>query len=76
MIRKIEMIYLWAQVVFSVCVILFGITYAVRCIIEKSGDVFVFLFACIAFVGYRLMYRTSIDELREFRKCNAKEDKS
>lgn len=69
------MIYLWAQVVFSVCVILFGITYAVRCIIEKSGDVFVFLFACIAFVGYRLMYRASIDELREFRKCNAKEDK-
>lgn len=72
MIRKIEMIYLWAQVVFSVCVILFGITYAVRCIIEKSGDVFVFLFACIAFVGYRLMYRASIDELREFRIKNRK----
>lgn len=72
MIRKIESIYLWAQVVFSVCVILFGITYAVRCIIEKSGDVFVFLFACMAFVGYRLMYRASIDELREFRIKNRK----
>lgn len=70
--RIIENIDLWAQVVFSVCVILFGITYAVRCIIDKSGDVYVFLFACMAFVGYRLMYRASIDELREARAARRK----
>lgn len=70
--KTIEMIYLWAQVVFSVCVILFGVSYAVRCAVEGCDFIFVFLFGCIAYVGYRLMYRTSIDELREARAARRK----
>ena len=65
--RSVEMIFLYAQVVFSVCIIMFGISYAVRSIIEKSGDVCVILFGCIAFAVYQMMYRTSIKELHEAR---------
>lgn len=66
--KTIEMIYLWAQVVFSVLVILFGVSYAVRCFIENSGGVYVFLFVCLAINGYALLYRASIKELREARE--------
>ncbi len=70
--KTFEKLYLWAQVVMSVLVILFGVSYAVRCFIENSGGVFVFLFMCIAINGYALMYRASIKELREFRARNRK----
>lgn len=53
--KTFEKLYLWAQVVMSVLVILFGVSYAVRCFIENSGGVFVFLFMCIAINGYALM---------------------
>lgn len=66
--KTIEIIYLWWQVIMSVCVILFGTIYAIRCIVEHAGDVYVILFGCMAYVaGYRLMYRASIEELREAR---------
>lgn len=73
--RKLLMAYLWAQVIFSAFVILFGASYAIRCLVEtiKSADsrpgyIFVWLFSIIAYVGWRLMFRTSVDELREERR--------
>lgn len=72
--RTITLVYLWAQVIFSVIVILFGLSYAIRCLITTvttdkgaSGYVTVALFSLIAFAGWRLMYRASIKELQEIR---------
>lgn len=65
--KTIEMIYLWAQVIFSVCVILFGVSYAIRCAVERCDVIFVIFFGGIAYVGYRLLFRASIDELHEAR---------
>ena len=72
--RTFTLIYLRAQVIFSVIIILFGISYAIRCLIDTitsdkgaAGYVVVVLFSLIAFVGCRLMYRESIKELREER---------
>ena len=77
--RKILMIYLWGQVIFSVCVILFGAGYAIRCLVEtlrstdgRPGYIFVWLFSIMAYVGWRLMFRASIEELREERKRGCK----
>lgn len=67
-INKIERMYLIAQVIFSWCVIAFGVSYAIRCMIEKSGDVYVVLFALIGYVGYKFLLRASLEELREARK--------
>lgn len=73
------MAYLWWQVIFSVCVILFGASYAIRCLVEtlKSNDgrpgyIFVWLFSIMAYVGWRLMFRASIEELRDERKRGRK----
>lgn len=70
-IAACEMMYLKAQVAFSVCIIIFGIVYAVRCAVAKSGDVYVICFTAIAYVGYSFMYRASIAELREERARRA-----
>lgn len=67
-IHKIDRMYLIAQVVFSWCVIAFGVSYSIRSIIEKSGNIYVFLFALIAYVGYKFLLRASLEELREAHK--------
>lgn len=69
-ISKIGRAYLIAQVVISWCVITFGVTYAARCAIERTDAIFVILFGCIAYVGYKLMLRASLQELREARKAD------
>lgn len=69
-INRIERAYLIAQVVFSWCIIVFGVTYAIRCAIERTDAIFVILFGCIAYVGYNLMLRASLQELREARKAD------
>ena len=73
--RKLLMAYLWWQVIFSGCMIIFGISYAIRCLIEtynstdgRPGYIFVWLFSIMAYVGWRLMFRASVDELREERR--------
>lgn len=65
--KAILTIYLWMQVIFAALVILFGISYSIRCIVEHSGFVFVFLFGCLAYVGYKFLWTASIAELREHR---------
>lgn len=69
-ISKIERAYLIAQVVFSWCFIAFGVIYAIRCAIERTDAIYVFLFGCIAYVGYKLMLRASLQKLREARKAD------
>lgn len=72
-INKIDRAYLYAQVIFSCLIILFGVSYALRCIIERSGDIYVFCFAAMAYVGYKFMLRASLEELREARKQDKNE---
>lgn len=67
--KAIEMIYLWAQVLVSLCVMLAGAAYAIRCIIEQCDVIFVALFAAIAYVGYKFMLVNSLAELRKARKA-------
>ena len=57
-----------AQIVASVLMIVFGVGYAIRCAVTQSGAAFVFLFGCIAYVGYKLMLCSSLKEYREARK--------
>lgn len=71
-INKTERAYLWAQVIFSCCVILFGVSYAIRCMIQQTDFIFVALFGAMAYVGYKLMLRASLEELREARKADKK----
>lgn len=73
--RKLLLAYLLAQVLFSVSVILFGTSYAIRCLIEtirsadsRPGYIIVWLFSIIAYVGWRLMFRASVEEFREGRR--------
>lgn len=72
--RRILMAYLRAQIVASVILILFGVSYAIRCLIEtinsddsRPGFIFVWLFSIIAYVGWKLMFKASVDELRAER---------
>lgn len=72
---SIPMIFYWAQVIVSVLMMLFGISYAIRCLIEtiksddsRPGYVFVWLFSIMAYVGWKLMLKPSVDELRSARK--------
>lgn len=69
-ISKLERAYLIAQVVFSWCIIAFGAIYAIRCALQRADAIYVFLFGCIAYVGYKLMLRASLEELREARKAD------
>lgn len=65
--RKLLMAYIYAQIVFAVLTILFGISYSIRCIAEGTDIFPVILFAAIAVVGYRFMYRASMEELKKER---------
>ncbi len=69
------MAYLWGQVVMSVLVILFGASYAIRYLVEtakstdgRPGYIVVWLLSIMAYVGWRLLFRTSVEELRKERK--------
>lgn len=72
--RRILMAYLWAQIVASVIMILFGVSYAIRCLIEtinsddsRPGFIFVWLFSIMAYVGWKLLFKASVEELRAER---------
>lgn len=64
--------YLYAQVVFSCLIILWGALTAIRCIIEKSDAIYFICFLAIAYVGHHFMLRASLEELREARKSDKK----
>lgn len=68
MLHKIEKIYLIAQLTFSVLVILFGFSYGIRCLV--ANQIFCALcFAVIGYVsGYRLLFKASMAELREYKQ--------
>ena len=68
MLHKIEKIYLIAQVAFSVLVILFGVSYGIRCLV--ANQIFCALgFGMIGYVsGYRLLFKASMAELREYKQ--------
>lgn len=68
--KAIEMIYLWAQVIVSLYVVLAGAAYAIRCIIERCDIIIVALFAAIAYVGYKFMLANSLAELRKALKAH------
>ena len=71
--KKLDRMYLKAQVVFAWCVILLGVGYALRCLFEQSGFVYVFLFSCIGFVGYKFLLKTAREELREAQQNDRNE---
>lgn len=66
MYRKYKNIFLLGQVVLAVAIILVGAVYCVCCLF--AGNIFCAIsFALIGYVsGYRLLFRASIKELREF----------
>lgn len=70
LIKKTMKAFLIAQIVASVLMIVFGVGYAIRCAVTQSGAAFVFLFGCIAYVGYKLMLCSALKEYREARKNN------
>lgn len=63
--KRLLMAYLYAQVIFAALVILVGVSYSIRCLVYGSGIFYVICFAAIGFVGYKFMYRASIEELKE-----------
>lgn len=65
--KRIQKLYLWWQLAVSILPILIGVVFAIRCATEHSGDVYVFLFVCLAYAGYRFMFIPSINELRKVR---------
>ena len=67
-ISVLERAYLYAQVVFSCLIILWGALTAIRCIIEKSDVIYFICFFAIAYVGHHFMLRASLEALREARK--------
>lgn len=69
---KLAMAYYWAQLIFSICVILFGAIYAIRCMIQRTDAIFPFLFGIMSYVaGYKLLFRASVKDLIEARKRHA-----
>ena len=77
--KRLQTAYLWGQIALSVCMILFGTGYAIRCLVEtlqstdgRPGYIFVGLFSIMAYAGWRLMFRASVEELREERKRGSK----
>lgn len=64
------------QVVFSVLVIIFGAAYGLRCLF--SGQLFCAMcFALMGYVsGYRLLFRASVKELREYNAKRQQHDNS
>lgn len=69
--RKIKKMFYLAQVIFSALVIMMGLGYGIRCML--NGQIFCAIcFGVMGYVGgYHLLFRPSIAELHQF---NAKED--
>lgn len=63
--KTLEKILTTAQLTFSVLITLWSASMVVRCAIEHSGDIYVFLFAVMTFSNYKLLYKTSLKEYRE-----------
>ena len=68
MLHKIEKIYLIAQLTFSFLVILFGVSFRIRCLVAYQ-IFWALCFAVIGYVsGYRLLFKASMAELREYKQ--------
>lgn len=72
-IRKTDRIMLYAQVVFSWFIILFGYGYALRVLFTHYDRLFdkCFYAVCFFLIGFssqKLMLRASLEELREAKK--------
>lgn len=73
--RRSERLYLLVQAAMSVAVMAVGVGMALRCVAEQSGDVYVMLFAALAYTGYKLMYRPTVAELRSGRRDDRRDDR-
>lgn len=70
MIRFIVKCFCLWQIWASISVILFGVSYAIRSLIQTDGSVryvFATLFAMIAFVGWHFLFVPSIKEFSKER---------
>lgn len=61
-----------AQVAASWFVILFGVGNALRCVFGHYDIFYIVCFSAIGYVGYKLMLRASLDELRKAREARKK----
>ncbi len=72
MYHRLTKAYLVSQVVFSILVMLFGASYGIRCLVADQ----IFCAVCFAIIGYvsgyRLLFRASVKELREFNQRHGK----
>lgn len=72
MYHRLTKAYLVSQVVFSILVMLFGASYGIRCLVADQ----IFCAMCFAIIGYvssyRLLFRASVKELREFNQKHGK----
>lgn len=73
--KTIQSIYLMMQIVFAFIICMFGVFSSIRCIILHTNCIYASLFAILAFVGYKLMFRPSIAEWRAHRQPQRKEVK-
>lgn len=77
-IRKTERVFLYAQVLFSWFIILFGYGYALRALFTHYDRIadnifYTVCFCIIGLAGQKLMLRASLEELREAKKQDAHE---
>lgn len=68
--KPIQAIYIYAQIVFAILLMIFTAMNAIRCIIGDSGFIYSFLFWFMAYVAYRCMLISSIKELKQFKSNN------
>lgn len=60
--------YFFIHFLIAVGIIAFALFNAIRSMVNHSGGIYVFLFGCLAYVGYKFFFRATMDELREYRK--------
>ena len=79
---SIPMIIYWAQVIASVLMMLFGLSYAIWCLIRAitstdnhPGYALVWTFSIMAYVGWKLMLKPSVAELHAAQKRRKEEVK-
>lgn len=72
MLNKLAKLYLIGQVIFSALVMIFGAAYGMRCLF--AGQIFCAVcFGIMGYVsGYRLLFKASMAELREYNQRGAK----
>lgn len=72
MLNKLAKIYIIGQVIFSVLVMIFGVAYGMRCLLAGQ-TICAIGFSVIGYVsGYRLLFKGSMAELREYNRRDAK----